>query len=113
VVAASSKIHPGDEVLYALVKTEAPAYKYPEELVLTGPNKAKPGVPFTVRVFSYDEKGKRKPAAGTEVTGASAPTGADGRTTVTLSKPAQLIATAAGEIPSAREPVCVGGKCPL
>lgn len=107
-----AKIHAGDEVLYALVKTEAPSYKYPEELVLTGPNTAKAGVPFTVRVLSYDEKGKSKPAAGVKVTGASAPTGADGRTTVTLSKPAQLIATAAGEIPSAREPVCIGAKCP-
>lgn len=107
-----AKIHPGDEVLYALVKTEAPSYKYPEELVLTGPDTAKAGVPFTVRVLSYDEKGKSKPAAGVKVTGASAPTGADGRTTVTLSKPAKLIATAAGEIPSAREPVCIGGKCP-
>lgn len=107
-----AKIHPGDEVLYALVKTEAPSYKYPEELALAGPSTAKPGVPFTVRVLSYDEKGKSKPAGGVKVTGASAPTGADGRTTVTLSKPAQLIATGAGEIPSAREPVCVGGKCP-
>jgi hypothetical protein len=105
-------IHPGDEVLWALAKTEAPDYKYPEELVLTGPNSAKAGTPFTVRVFSYDEKGKSKPAAGVKVSGAGAPTGADGRTTVTLSKPAKLIATAAGEIPSAHEPVCVGGKCP-
>ncbi len=31
-------------------------------------------MPFEVRVFSYDEKGKRKPAAGVEVTGASGPT---------------------------------------
>ena len=108
----AAKIHPGDEVLWALAKTEAPSYKYPEELVLTGPNAVKAGMPFTVRVFSYDEKGKSKPAAGVKVTGASSPTGADGRTTVTLSKPAQLMATAAGLIPSAREPVCVGGKCP-
>jgi hypothetical protein len=107
-----AKVHPGDEVLYALVKTEAPSYKYPGELVLTGPNKVKAGMPFSVRVFAYDEKGKSKSAAGVKVTGASAPTGADGRTTVTLSKPAQLIATAAGEIPSAREPVCIGGRCP-
>jgi len=107
-----AKIHPGDEVLYALVKTEAPDYKYPEELVLTGPNSAKAGMPFTVRVFSYDEKGKSKPQAGVKVTGASEPTGADGRTTVTLSKPAKLTATAAGEIPAAREPVCIAGKCP-
>src|SRR5215211_2485302 len=107
-----AKIHAGDEVLWTLATTEAPAYKYPEELVLTGPNSANAGMPFTVRVFSYDEKGKSKPAAGVKVTGASAPTGVDGRTTVTLTKPAKLIATAAGEIPSARQPVCLGGKCP-
>jgi hypothetical protein len=101
-------IHAGDEVLWDL----APSYPYPGELVLSGPSTAKAGVPFTVRVLSYDEKGKSKPAAGVKVTGASAPTGADGRTTVTLSKPAQLTAKAAGEIPSAREPVCIGGKCP-
>lgn len=107
-----AKIHPGDEVLYALVTTEAPSYKYPDELVLSGPSTARAGVPFPVRVFSYDEKGKSKPAAGVKVTGASAPTGADGRTMVTLRKPAQLMATGAGEIPSAREPVCIGRKCP-
>jgi hypothetical protein len=107
-----AKIHPGDEVLYALVKTEAPSYKYPDELVLTGPNAVKASVPFTVRAFSYDEKGKSKPQAGVEVTGAAAPTGVDGRATVTLAKPAKLVATAAGEIPSSREPVCVDGKCP-
>jgi len=108
-----AKIHPGDEVLYALATTEAPDYKYPEELVLAGPNgSVQPGVPFPVRVLSYDEKGKSKPQAGVKVSGAGAPTGADGRTMVTLAKPARLIATAAGEIPSAREPVCVSGKCP-
>lgn len=105
-------IHPGDEVLWALEKTEAPDFTYPDELVLSAPNTATAGKPFTVKVLAYDEKGKGKPAAGVKVTGASAPTGADGRTTVTLSKPAQLIAKASGEIPSAREPVCVGGKCP-
>jgi hypothetical protein len=101
-------IHPGDEVLWDL----APSFPYPGELVLEGPNKAQAGKPFKVRVFSYDEKGKSKPAAGVKVTGASAPTGADGRTSVTLTKPARLIARAAGEIPSAREPVCIGSKCP-
>jgi hypothetical protein len=101
-------IHPGDEVLWDL----APSFPYPGELVLEGPSKAKAGMPFTVRVLSYDEKGKSKPAAGVKVTGASEPTGKDGRTTVTLSKPARLVAKAAGEIPSARLPVCLGGKCP-
>ncbi|HET7590197.1 MAG TPA: hypothetical protein VFK14_08485 [Solirubrobacterales bacterium] len=104
----SAIIHPGDEVLWDL----APSYPYPDELVLEGPNRAKAGVPFGVRVFSYDEKGKRKPAQGVKVTGASEVTGADGRTTVTLARPAKLIARAAGEIPSAREPVCLGARCP-
>jgi hypothetical protein len=104
----SAVIHPGDEVLWDL----APSFPYPGELALTAPDTAKAGVPFKVRALSYDEKGKSKPAAGVKVTGASAPTGADGRTTVTLSKPAELVARAAGEIPSAGEPVCIGGKCP-
>lgn len=104
----SAIIHPGDEVLWDL----APSYPYPDELVLSAPDAVKPGTPFKVRVLAYNEKGKSKPAAGVKVTGASAPTGADGRTTVTLTKPAKLIARASGEIPSAREPVCVGGKCP-
>lgn len=104
----AAKIKPGDEVLWTL----APSFPYPDELVLTAPNTAKAGMSFTVRVMAYDEKGRSKPQAGAKVTGATEPTGADGRTTVTLSKPAKLIARAAGEIPSAREPVCVGGKCP-
>jgi hypothetical protein len=104
----AAKIQPGDEVLWTL----APSFPYPDELALSSPNSVKAGMPFTVRVWAYDEKGKRTPQAGAKVTGAAAPTGADGRTTVTLSKPAKLIARTGEEIPSAREPVCVGGKCP-
>lgn len=107
-----AKIKPGDEVLWALVKTEAPDFAYPDELGLVAPDTVKAGTSFTVRVFAYDGKGKRTPQQGAKVTGAAEPTGADGRTTVTLGKPARLIARAAGEIPSAREAVCVGGKCP-
>jgi hypothetical protein len=107
-----AKIHAGDEVLWALVRTEAPDYAYPNELALTAPDTAKAGKAFTVRAFSYDGNGNRKPAGGVKVTGAADPTGADGRTEVTLSKPAQLIARKSGEIPSASEPVCIGGKCP-
>jgi hypothetical protein len=102
------KLHPGDEVLWDL----APSYPYPDELALSAPAKATAGQPFTVRAWSYDEKGKRTPAAGVQVTGAAAPTGADGRATVTLSRPARLVATESDEITSARVPVCLGGKCP-
>jgi hypothetical protein len=104
----AATIHAGDEVLWDL----APSFPYPDELALTAPASAKRGMSFTVRVLSYDEKGRSTPVAGAKVTGAAAPTGKDGRTTVTLSKPAKLIARKAGEIPSAWEAVCVGGKCP-
>ncbi|HET9199038.1 MAG TPA: hypothetical protein VFN92_12390 [Solirubrobacterales bacterium] len=104
----AAKIKAGDEVLWTL----APSFPYPDELVLTAPATAKAGSSFSVRVWAYDEKGKKKPQAGAKVTGAAAPTGADGRTTVTLSKPAKLSAKASGEITSAKVAVCVGGKCP-
>jgi hypothetical protein len=107
-----AKIHPGDEVLWALEKTSAPDFKYPNELGLVAPSTAQVGKAFKVRVFSYDEKGKRKPASGAKVSGAAAPTGADGSTMVTLSSPRRLGATKSGEIPSALVAVCVGSKCP-
>lgn len=102
------KVKSGDEVLWYL----SPSFPYPDELALSAPDRVQAGTPFKVRVFSYDEKGKRKPLAGATVTGAAGPTGADGRASVTLQKPARLIARHSGEIPSNREAVCVGGKCP-
>jgi hypothetical protein len=102
----AAKIHPGDEVLWALAKTSAPSFTYPNELSLVAPVTVKAGTPFTVSVFSYDEKGKRKPAVGATVTGAAAPTGSDGKATVTLSASGVLAATKKGEIPSNRAAVC-------
>jgi hypothetical protein len=107
----AAKIRPGDEVLWALATTEAPDYAYPNELSLTAPRTATAGKAFSVQVVSYDGKGKRTPVAGATVTGAGAPTGSDGRTTVTLSKSRRLIARHDEEIPSAQVAVCVGGKC--
>jgi hypothetical protein len=101
------KVKTGDEVLWALA-----AFPYPNELALSAPAKATAGQSFGVRVYSYDDKGKKKPAAGVTVTGASAPTSADGRTTVTLAKPSKLIARHGKDIPSNQVAVCVGGKCP-
>jgi hypothetical protein len=103
----SVKVRAGDEVLWALA-----GFPYPTELALSAPDRAMAGQPFRVRVFSYDDKGKRKPAAGVTVTGAKAPTGADGATTVELSGPRRLIARHGNDIPSNSEAVCVGGKCP-
>ncbi len=104
----SVKLKPGDEVLWAY----ATSYPYANELALEAPETATAGVPFQVSVFSYDEKGKRKPVSGATVTGASGPTDSAGKATVTLSAPGSLRATHGKEIPSAAEPVCIGGACP-
>jgi hypothetical protein len=101
------RLHAGDEVLWALEP-----FPYPDELALSAPRHARAGQAFGVRVFSYDDKGKRKPAAGVTVTGASGPTGADGRATVTLKRPARLTARHGKDIPSNLAAVCVGGRCP-
>lgn len=103
----SVKVKPGDEVLWALAK-----YPYPKELSLLAPEQATAGVPFTVQVYSYDDKGKRKPAAGVTVSGAPAPTGADGSATVVLAGPATLGASHGKDLPSNRVAVCVNGACP-
>lgn len=104
----SVKLKPGDEVLWAY----ASSYPYANELALVAPESASAGTPFEVQVFSYDEKGKRKPVAGATVTGAAAPTDAAGKATVTLTAPGLLRATHGKEIPSAAEPVCIAGICP-
>jgi hypothetical protein len=101
------KVKAGDEVLWALA-----GFPYPAELALNAPDRVQAGQPFQVRVFSYDDKGKKKPAAGATVKGASGPTDAQGRATVTLAKPATLVARHGKDIPSDSEGVCVGGKCP-
>jgi hypothetical protein len=102
------KLKPGDEVLWDL----APSYPYPNELGLVVPIGVTAGVPFQVTVYSYDEKGKRKPAAGATVTGASGPTDASGKATVTLSATASLVATHGKDIPSPAREVCIGTTCP-
>ncbi len=107
------KVRPGDEVLWALA-----GFPYPKELALNVPPTIEAGQPFQVSVFSYDDKGKRKPAAGVTVSGASGPTDASGRATVTLSgsvpSAATLTAKRGKDIPD-RESVfvCVGGLCPI
>ena len=110
------KLKAGDEVLWDL----APSYPYPNELALEAPERADTGVPFEVRVVSYDEKGKRKPVAGAKIVGApGAVTAADGRATVTLSASVplyeELSATHGKDIPSPAAPVyvCVAGGCPV
>ena len=101
------KLKPGDEVLWALAK-----FPYPRELALVAPGEASAGVPFDVRVLSYDDKGKRKPVKGALVTGGAGPTDSQGRTQVTLSRPAQIRATHSKDIPSNGVGVCIAAVCP-
>jgi hypothetical protein len=105
------KVKPGDEVLWALEP-----YPYPEELVLSAPQSAQPGVPFEVTVLSYDDKGKKKPAVGATVTGAPLPTDASGHTMVTLTEEGTLVATLGKDIPSngAHVAMCLSSEpCPI
>lgn len=109
------KLKQGDEVLWSY----APSYPYPNELALEAPERVETGVPFQVRVVSYDEKGKRKPVSGAKVSGGStaAVTAADGSATVTLATTvadyATLGATHGKDIPAPAAPVfvCVPGSC--
>lgn len=69
----------GDDVLWYL----APNFPPGDELELVGPDLARPGEPFEVRVFAYTDTGERTPAAGALVAGAFEPTDANGTTTIT------------------------------
>jgi hypothetical protein len=105
------KLKAGDEVLWALE-----AYPYPKELSLVTPFSAHPGEPFQVSVFSYDDKGKKRPAAGATVTGASGPTDAAGHATVTLTEGTALVARRGKDIPSNSDSVAMcdaNGACPV
>ena len=103
----SVKLKKGDDVLWALA-----SFPYPNELALEAPSEATPGVPFGVRVFSFSDSGKRKPVAGATVPGATGPTAADGRATVLVTGPTELVATHGKDIPSNGVAVCVLGACP-
>lgn len=105
----SVKLKAGDEVLWSL----ASSFPYPDELALEAPDRVGANKAFQVKVVAYDEKGKKTPVSGATVSGASGPTDAQGRATVTLAKPVNLIARHGSDIPSNREAVCVGGKCPV
>jgi hypothetical protein len=105
------KLKAGDEVLWALEP-----YPYPKELSLAAPFSAHPGEPFRVSVFSYDDKGKRRPAAGATVTGASGLTDAAGHAMVTLGEGATLTARRGKDIPSNSASVLMcdaNGACPV
>ena len=110
------KLQPGDEVLWFFQDTTKNE-NTGDELVVDAPARARPGQAFTVTVYSYDFAGKRKPAAGAEVRGATVQmTDADGKATVTIDKrqTVSLRATRGADIASKPVPVCVDSpsKCP-
>ena len=111
--ADQTTVRAGDEILWYLIEDFNDPV--PDELGLRAPAVADPGEPFEVEVTAYGDDGGKSPAAGAIVTGADAPTDAQGRTTVTLSdRVARLRATRAGAIPSNAEAVCTDqlGSCP-
>lgn len=106
----------GDSVLWYLIEDFNDPV--PSELVLKAPARTT-GSTVEVRVWEYAPDGTRTPAVGASVSGAEAPTGADGRTTVTplaIGGPEpdptsrQLQATRAGAIPSNTAEICITGK---
>lgn len=106
-------IQPGDDVLWYLIDDYRDPT--PDELALSAPPTARAGGEIAVKVVSYDDGGKRRPAAGVAVTGADRPTDARGRTTVPADGPMiRLTATRAGSIPSNTQLVCTKGPrgCP-
>jgi hypothetical protein len=88
----------GDDVLWYLT----PSFPPPPELELVAPAQVRPGEPYQVTVFAYDDAGTQSPAAGATVTGAAGPTGPDGTTTVTHASEGlqTLQATRGADIPS-------------
>jgi hypothetical protein len=103
----------GDEVLWYLT----PSFEtLPAELELDAPASARTDQSFQVRVRQYADDGTRSAAEGVTVTGAEAPTDAQGRTSVTLAETSEIEASrdADGAIPDSAE-VCVSATkadCP-
>lgn len=78
------------------------------ELALKAPPRVDAGEPFSVKVVRHLSDGTREPAEGASVLGGAGPTGADGRTDVTLpAGMAKVTATASAEdVPAAKLKVC-------
>jgi hypothetical protein len=107
------KVHRGDQILWYL----APSFPAGAELRLKAPARAKPNDPVPVKVLTYTDTGKRKPAAGATVDFASGPTDAKGRTSLVFPSAGHtsVQATRGGDIPSAKVRVCVDAdisRCP-
>lgn len=103
--ADQTTVRRGDEILWYLIEDFNDPV--PDELALHAPAVAEAGESFTVEVTAYDDDGDASPAAGVDVTGAEAPTDAQGRATVTVdARTRTLRASGAGAITSNGVTVC-------
>ncbi|MGI8411245.1 MAG: hypothetical protein ACR2QA_01865 [Solirubrobacteraceae bacterium] len=64
--ACEIKLHSGEQLLFAAVPTKGTEHP----TALSGPNRARAGHPFAVRLMFFDAKGRSKPLAGGRVYGA-------------------------------------------
>jgi hypothetical protein len=111
--ADQTTVRRGDEILWYLIEDFNDPV--PDELALRAPAVVEAGEPFTVEVTAYDDGGDASPAVGVSVTGAAAPTDAQGRAEVTVSaRTRTLRASGAGAITSNGVTVCTEslGRCP-
>jgi hypothetical protein len=110
------KLRRGDSALWYL--TSGSESGFPNELVLHAPVRVRANQPYSVRVVRIASDGTRAPASGVTVSGATAPTDANGTTTEpgTTAGATRLRATGtADDIPSEVSRVCVSSnlsKCP-
>lgn len=95
----------GDDILWYLIDDFNDPI--PDELVLSLPKKIKRGDTITAKVVSYADDGTKSPAEDAVVTGADAPTNANGETTFKVDEDELgLTATRKGSIPSNTEVIC-------
>jgi hypothetical protein len=111
-----TKVKRSDEIVWYL----DPDFSDPPapELELKAPPRAQPGQSFEALVLEYADDGNAGPAAGVDVTGASAPTASDGTTQVTIEEGndeiGELTAKRSGAISDSAR-ICVAsqtGDCP-
>ena len=103
----STKVKPGEQLLFAAVSSKAKA-EFPIQLSV--PTKATVGKPFAVKAFYFPGKSnKTKPLSGVKLAGVKGTTNAKGVTTVTATKAGKLsiVGSKRNEIRSAAATVAV------
>jgi hypothetical protein len=108
-------VGPDTETLWYLTPTFPPG----NELVLSAPVRAQPGVPVRAQVLAYADDGAASAATGAIILGAGAPATVDstGGANLIFPTPGEFLlsATRSGDIPSQSQSVCVASslnQCP-